>query len=823
LEPRLHIPPCPTAAVAALERELDVSHVLAQVLVRRGMRDPAAARAFLAAQDRHDPARWEGMAAAVQDLLRHVRAGSRITVHGDYDVDGVASTAILVGVLRELGGDVDWFLPSRGEDGYGLSAATVDRLAARGTRLLVTADCGVTAVDEVARARAAGLDVVVTDHHAARADGVLPDAPLVHPALGLYPCPELCAAGVAHKLSAALLAASGRDPARADADLDLVALATVADCVPLVGENRRLVRAGLSALARTRRPGLRALLRIAQTDPGALDARTIGFRLAPRINAAGRLQRADAGLELLLTGDPDRAAAIADELDRLNAERRHVEQRILFAAEAQVSELGDQPAYVLWGEDWHPGVIGIVASRIAERHHRPTVLVALGGDDGTGSGRSIPAFDLLGGLGAVAGHLQRHGGHRAAAGCTVERGCLESFRAAFVAHAAAVLTPDDLVPVRAVDAVASGDELGLDLAEELDRLAPFGTANPEVTVLVPAARLSDARAMGEGRHLRFTVEAGGSRARGVAFSRTRLPEAKDGVLDAAFALERNEWQGTVEPRLVLRCAHPPVAAPIELVGEAGPDAHLEVAMAELLRPAFTEPASPVVAPGGEHGVVRDRRGRGVAGTLAALVASGEPVLVVCADALLRHRHLAGRVGGFALCSYEALERDGGLGSGHRHLLALDPPAIAAHAALLSPGSERAVHLAWGPVEAGFALRVLERDHELRPPLVALYRDLRAGTRPVAESLRAAGPPRLAARLLRVLSELDLVSVDPVAATVAMPPAPHTALERSPTFRAAAGRLEEGRRRLGAATSASSARATIPSPSVPEPALAAAGA
>ena len=264
-----------------------------------------------------------------------------------------------------------------------------------------------------------------------------------------YPCPDLCAAGVAYKFAAALLAGAGADPAGADEDLDLVALATVADCVPLRGENRRLVREGLHVLATSRKPGIRALLRVAKVDPGALDARAIGFRLAPRINAAGRLYRADAGLELVLTDDAERAAAIADELDHANAERRHTETRILFEAEAQVREIGEQPAYVLAGEGWHPGVIGIVASRIAERHHRPCVMIALDGAEGTGSGRSIPAFDLLGALDASAEHLLRHGGHRAAAGCTIAREQVDAFRVAFVAHAAAVLRPEDLVPHRA--------------------------------------------------------------------------------------------------------------------------------------------------------------------------------------------------------------------------------------------------------------------------------------------------------------------------------------------------------------------------------------
>jgi single-stranded-DNA-specific exonuclease len=392
VERRLDIPPAPVAQVRALERALGVSFATAQVLVRRGLGDESAARAWLEAADRHDPSAFAGIDAAVSLVLEHVRAGTRITVHGDYDVDGVCSTAILVRALRALGAEVDWFLPSRGEDGYGLSAATVQRLGARGTRLLLTADCAITAVEEVALARASGIDVVVTDHHAPRADGTLPDAPIVHPVVCGYPCVDLCAAGVAHKLAAALLAASGARAGSfaADEDLDLVALATVADCVPLRGENRRLVREGLRALAVSPKPGIRALLRVAKVDPSALDARAVGFRLAPRINAAGRLYRADAGLELVLTEDPERAAAIADELDHANAERRHTETRIVFEAEAQVREAGDQPAYVLAAEGWHPGVIGIVASRIAERHHRPCVLIALEGEQGTGSGRSIP-------------------------------------------------------------------------------------------------------------------------------------------------------------------------------------------------------------------------------------------------------------------------------------------------------------------------------------------------------------------------------------------------------------------------------------------------
>jgi single-stranded-DNA-specific exonuclease len=793
---RLQIDPCDMAAVLALERELGVSHALGQVLVRRGLASPADARAWLAADERHEPAAFAGIGDACALVLRHVQSATRITIHGDYDVDGVCSTAILVGVLRALGADVDWFLPSRAEDGYGLSAATVARLARRGTRLLVTADCAITAVDEVAAARAAGLDVVVTDHHSPRADGLLPDAAIVHPVVCGYPCAGLCAAGVAYKLAAQLLAAAGRDPAGADAYLDLVALATVADCVPLLGENRRLVRAGLRALAGTTRPGLRALMRVARADPARIDARAVGFRLAPRINAAGRLERADAGLELLLTQDEARAAQIADELDRLNAERRHTETRILFEAEAQVARAGERAAYVLAGEGWHKGVIGIVAARIAERHHRPTVLVAVDPRTGagTGSGRSIPAFDLLGGLDASAAHLVRHGGHRAAAGCEVLGSELDAFRAAFTAHAEAVLRAEDLVAAERVDAVVAGDELGVELAEELERLAPFGSANPSVSLLVPATRCSDPRTMGDdGRHVRFSVAAGGVRARAVAFGTATIDCEQP--LDATFTLELNEWGGSVEPRLVLRDARPCAPGPIAVVGE--PSDYLAGVLAEVQRPleALAPPPERLAAP------VRDRRGGGIAGTVAALVASGEPVLVVAADARLRARHLAPILGGFELCSHDALERDPALARREQHVVMLDPPA-----GPLRPHG-RMTHLAWGHPELRFAEQIHEREYGLRASLTATYRALRAAGGAAGEELEALlrGDPQaprsasLAGRVLRVLAELHLVSLDPDTRTVAVPAAERTALERSAAYRAYDQRYEDGRRYLSEVT------------------------
>ncbi len=552
-EPRFEIAECRPAAIEGLRRELGVSGTLAQVLVRRGMGEPARARAFLAADEEHPYTAFAGINGAIAMVRRHIEAGTRITVHGDYDVDGVCSTAVLVRALRALGADVDWYLPDRASDGYGLNMATVTRLATRGTRLLLTADCAITAVEEVARAKELGMDVVVSDHHSVRADGALPDAPIVHPAVCGYPYEGLCATAVAYKLAQGL---KGRAPAE---DLDLVALATIADVVPLLGENRTLVRRGLRALAGTVKPGLRALMALARVDPSRVNERAVAFGLAPRLNAAGRLYRADAGLELILTEDSVRAAQIAQELDRINHERRAAERTIRFAAEAQIAELEDDAerhALVLAGEGWHVGVIGIVASRLAETHHRPVVLIALDGDRGRGSGRSgSEAFDLLAGLTACGEHLSRYGGHRAAAGLELERERVAEFAAALDTYAHRVLTDADTAPVERVDAVLDGSELGMALAEELQGLAPFGQGNPPVSLLIEDATFADVRTMGEGKHSRFTVRARAGRARAVAFNTGgRLGVAEGEPAEATFALEVNEWNGVSEPRLVLRHA-----------------------------------------------------------------------------------------------------------------------------------------------------------------------------------------------------------------------------------------------------------------------------
>jgi single-stranded-DNA-specific exonuclease len=782
-----------------LERELGVGHVLGQVLVRRGLGDPAAARAFLAADEAHDAEAFLGMGHAVATIERHIRAGSRIVVHGDYDVDGVCATAILVRALRALGADVGWFLPSRIDDGYGLAMATVERLVARGAGLLITVDCGITAVEEVARARSAGLEVVVTDHHSPRSDGLLPEAPIVHPSVCGYPCPEICGTAVAFKLAQAL-----RAPTAAE-DVELVALATVADVVPLQGENRRLVREGLRALANTPKPGLRALMSVARVDPGYLDAGALGFRLAPRINAAGRVRRADAGLELLLTEDGARAKEIAAELDGANAERRAIEERILWEAEALADEQGERSAYVLAGEGWHPGVIGIVASRVAEHRHRPAILIALDGDAGTGSGRSIPGFDLLGALHAAASELVRYGGHRAAAGLTIERERVGAFRARVEEHAAATLTADQLVPVERVDAIASGAQLGLAVAEELELLEPCGQGNPGARLLVPGARFDDVRAMGEGRHARFSVRSAGGRAGAVAFGCGGAPPVASGVpVDATFRLERNMWQGVVEPRLVLRQAQECKRRAIEILGE--PPEYVPGALAELDGPVGGERESASVTPERLR-VVLDRHGESLLAVLADARAGGGSVLAVCADVSRRLDGLSSRTGGFSLCSYHALERDPALSGRFTHVVALDPPSgPGAQQALCAPATASTtgfLHLSWGQAELRFAQQMHELEYALRTSLVTLYRSLRVLGRAAGEELerllRGDGshgrPARLAGRLIRVLAELELVSLDRDLPALAIAGATPTALECSPAFRVYSQRYEDGRRYL----------------------------
>jgi len=792
------------AEARALADQLGLSEPVAITLVRRGYRTPERARAFLEADESHSPSEFDRMGEVAGRVLAAVEEKRRITVHGDFDVDGVCATSILVGALRELGGECDWLIPDRLGDGYGLSEGNVRRLAERGTSLLITVDCGITAVEEVALARSLGIEVVVTDHH--QPGGALPECPILHPTVSNYPFAELCGTAVAWKLACALGETSegGRDP---DDDLDLVALATVADVVPLVGENRSLVRRGLEEARRVRRPGLRALMAAAGCEPARLDEGDFAFRLGPRINAAGRLYRADAGVELFLTRDDARASGIAEELNRANSERRATEREVDNAAEAArrglPEDLREMPALVVAGEGWHPGVIGIVASRLAERHHRPTIVISLDGEGGgRGSGRSIPGFDLLAGLRACSEHLGRFGGHRAAAGLEIQAEGLPAFRRAFAEHAAQILAPEDLRRTERIDAMVGGRSLGLDLAEELSRLAPFGMGNPGVRLLVPSARVRDVRTMGEGKHARFSLHSGFHRALGVAFGRSRLGVGDDDPVDAAIRLEVNHWNGAVEPRVVLRELYPWEVESSEDGGEATEAGewwgHFEAELlADLPEP---EEDLPVEEPG-RHLI---RGSNSPAATVFELLSSGAAVLALVADAT-RRVGLARE--GLRLAAYGELESDPDLARGFAHVVLFDPPASARLERLAArPAAEGGfLHPAWGEAEHRFALAALESDHAQRPALTAMFRDLRDAGECGGEDLRKAllggerhpRAPRAAARCFRVLSELGLArgAPDGGAGRVGVVSSERTELERSAAFRAYSARYEEGKRYL----------------------------
>jgi len=776
------------AEARALADELGLSEPVAVTLVRRGYRTPEAARAFLAAEEAHSPGEFRSMASVVELISTAIDQGAGITVHGDFDVDGVCATTILVSTLRELGAKCDWLIPDRMADGYGLSAGNVEKLAERGTELLITVDCGITSVDEVALARSLGVDVIVTDHH--QPGDELPECPILHPAVDGYPFEELCGTAVAWKLSCAL-----RQPCAAD--LDLVALATVADVVPLVGENRSLVRRGLAEVRRARRPGIRALLEAAKCEPTEVDEGDLAFRLAPRINAAGRLYRADAGVELFLTDDEERATEIAAELGRANSERRATEREVDAAAEAARRELPEElreaPGLVLAGEGWHPGVIGIVASRLAERHHKPVVVISLDGEGGgRGSGRSIPGFDLLAGLEACSEHLDGFGGHRAAAGLQLRAESVEGFRAAFAAHAASVLRPEDMRRTERIDAIVGGAGLGLDLAEELQQLAPFGMGNPGVRLLVPSARVRDVRAMGEGKHARFSLHSGSHRALGVAFGRAGLGVGEDDPVDAAVRLEVNRWNGSVEPRVVLSELYPREAA----AAEAEAEGWWRRFESELAADPGRSPFVDLTPTNSERTEVRPQSSpAAVVGELASSGAGEVLAVVACCE---RRSALGGD--GVVLADAAAFAAEPGLAAGSEHVVFVDPPQFEGveHLALAGKGY---AHLAWGEAEARFSAAMLDQQLARRETLIALFRDLReageASGKELLSALRGTGrfprSPETAARCLRVLSELELVQGEAAGGDggLSVVSSGGTELERSAAYGAYGARHQEG--------------------------------
>jgi single-stranded-DNA-specific exonuclease len=535
------------------------------VLVARGLGDPETAAHFLsdALADLPDPFLMRGMRTAVDRLVRAVRSGERITLYGDYDVDGVCSTALFSLFLEECGATVATTIPHRIRDGYGLNQAAVERIAHDGTRVLITLDCGITAAAEVGRAKDLGLSVLVVDHHTVPA--TLPPALAVlnpHQEGCGYPTRHLCAAGVAFALCMALrrgLREAGHFATRAEPNLkallDLVALATVADVVPLTGANRVLVKHGLVALSRAERPGVRALKEVAGLQPEQLvSSGLVGFRLGPRINAAGRLDDAAVGLRLLRSATREEARPLAHALEVANQERQLIEQRILGAALEQAESQSAARGLVLWGDDWHAGVVGIVAARVVERLHRPVVVVAVQDGIGKGSARSIERFHLVESLDRCAELLLRYGGHRAAAGVTVEERQLPAFREAFGRVAAEVLTLEDLEPRCRVDAVVDPGELTERAVAGLSVLGPFGQGNPEPVLaargLSARTRVLESKRGGAG-HLKLSLP-DAPRLDAIGFGMAERAGEAQGRVDLAFQATVDEYRGQRRVALKLK-------------------------------------------------------------------------------------------------------------------------------------------------------------------------------------------------------------------------------------------------------------------------------
>jgi single-stranded-DNA-specific exonuclease len=537
-------------AVRALAAALSLPEIVCRLLLIRGYVSAEDAKLFLRPRlDRlHDPFAFLSMDKAVDRLARAVRDEELVFIHGDYDVDGISSTTLLTRAIRGLGGKAMPFIPRRIEDGYDLSDAGVDAAMAAGAKVVVTCDCGTSAVSPVTRLCRAGIDVIVTDHHLP--GGELPDClSVLNPKrVGCgYPDKDLAAVGVAFKLALALARALGKNENFIWAMMDLVALATIADVAPLRGENRVFVRYGLRMLADTRSIGMRALIRAAGLDGKQLTAGRIGFILAPRLNAAGRLGHAIRGVELLLSEDEHEANAIARELEELNYKRQELDHATLEQARERVLQLDLDEVFgiVLADEAWHPGVIGIVASRLVEEFGRPAILIALAGEQGKGSGRSISKFDLHGALGQSREFLLRYGGHRAAAGVTVARDQVGEFAARFNDVARSLLTLEDLVPEIRVDLEVSIEGMDQKIESLFRHFEPFGIGNPAPVLLARNVTIArPPRLIGrDGLRLSLDTGTGSLEAIGWGFA-PRVAEFEPGSkVDIAFRLERDDYRG----------------------------------------------------------------------------------------------------------------------------------------------------------------------------------------------------------------------------------------------------------------------------------------
>lgn len=547
---------------AELARVCSIPPLLAGLLVNRGMTEAEGVRRFLNPNlsDLHDPYLLLDMEVAVQRLLSALTGREKICIYGDYDADGITSVAVLAGFLLQLGADCFYHIPHRVEEGYGLSVDGIRAVAAQGARVVVTADCGITSFEEAVLCAGLDIDLIITDHHTPSDE--LPEALAVINPLRKddgFPCKFLAGVGVVFNLLVALrmrLREKGFFRTRPEPNLreclDLVALGTIADIVPLVDENRILASYGLRELTTGSRIGIRALKKVSGiTDE--VDCGAVGFRLAPRLNAAGRLDDASLGAELLLTVDESKAASLADMLDMSNGERQALEREMLCDAVRMVEDdpsMAERRSIVLASERWHAGVIGIVASRMVELFHRPTILISLQDGNGKGSGRSIPGFHLHEALKECSGQLMRFGGHKHAAGLTIEESLLEEFADRFDGIAAGCISPRDLLPEIRIDAELGPEDANLDTVELMDSLGPFGMGNPRPVFVMRGLKMLQTSIMKE-RHVRMRLAAGGTVFEAVGFGMADRIPGGDHV-DIAFSLDCNQWNGRRSLRLLLK-------------------------------------------------------------------------------------------------------------------------------------------------------------------------------------------------------------------------------------------------------------------------------
>jgi single-stranded-DNA-specific exonuclease len=551
------------AAATALAAALGLSPVTARLLAIRGLTDPDEASRFLnpSLDQLYDPYRLTGLEAAVERLQSAITNRDRIAVHGDYDVDGITSTVILRRALELLGADVGHFIPERLTDGYGLQPGTIDRLHAEGVKLIISVDCGIRAPEAARRARELGVDLIITDHH--EPDTELPDAcAVVNPKRHdcSYPDKNLAGVGVALKLVQALCAKAGKS-AWLPAFVKIASIGTLADVVPLVGENRIIAKLGLQMLTKgPHKVGLRALLEAAGLNGKTIDSYHIGFMVAPRINAAGRMSTPDIATRLLLASDEgmaDEAKALAEQLETENTKRRAEDQDILAKAKKIVDtdpDVGSRSVLVVAGDGWHRGVIGIVASKIVDAYYRPAIVLSIDGDMAHGSCRSIPGFDMLAALESCAPLMKRFGGHKAAAGLQLETGKIKEFRQAVNAHAEQHLGPDDLRPSLWLDGPLELKDITDRVMSEFAALAPFGPGNPRPRFHTNQVAIVDGPRVLKERHLKLSVKQNGRVLRAIqwnAAEREANLVAKKDAVEIAYTVEENEYMGNkyVELRL----------------------------------------------------------------------------------------------------------------------------------------------------------------------------------------------------------------------------------------------------------------------------------